>query len=99
MDNLKNRGKETSDDVLFGTLKVQVKLKKAVADMHYLLNRGYSEKSALVLVGNHYRLNSRQQQAVRQGIRPLHQPLFLVRSKGLRAGWCCHNKSKQGGYN
>lgn len=65
MTNLKNRGKEASDDVLFGTLKMQEKLKDAVTDMHYFLSRGYGEKATLVLVGNRYRLNSRQQQAVR----------------------------------
>lgn len=65
MTNLKNRGKEASDDVLFGTLKIQLKLKEAVADMHYFLSRGYGEKATLALVGNRYRLNSRQQQAVR----------------------------------
>lgn len=65
MTNLKNRGKEASDDVLFGTLKMQEKLKEAVADMHYFLSRGYGEKATLILVGNRYRLNSRQQQAVR----------------------------------
>jgi hypothetical protein len=64
MTNLKNRGKEASDDVLFGTLKIQLKLKEAVADMRYFLNRGYGEKATLALVGNRYRLNSRQQQAV-----------------------------------
>mgnify|MGYP003574872037 CR=1 FL=1 len=65
MTNLKNRGKEASDDALFGTLKIQQKLKEAVADMHYFLSRGYGEKATLVLVGNRYRLNARQQQAVR----------------------------------
>ncbi|WP_299883211.1 DUF434 domain-containing protein [uncultured Lacinutrix sp.] len=33
--------------------------------MHYLLSRGYAEKSSLQLVGNKHRLNVRQQQAVR----------------------------------
>ncbi|CAD0004262.1 DUF434 domain-containing protein [Flavobacterium salmonis] len=65
MTNLKNRGKEASDDTLFGTLKMQQKLKEAVTDMHYFLSRDYGEKATLVLVGNRYRLNSRQQQAVR----------------------------------
>ena len=65
MTNLKNRGKEASDDALFGTQKMQSKLKEAVIDMHYFLSRGYGEKATLVLVGNHYRLNARQQQAVR----------------------------------
>jgi hypothetical protein len=65
MTNLKNRGKEASDDALFGTEKMQFKLKEAVTDMHYFLSRGYGEKSTLALVGNRYRLNARQQQAVR----------------------------------
>ncbi|MCV2483477.1 DUF434 domain-containing protein [Flavobacterium sp. SH_e] len=33
--------------------------------MSYFLSRGYGEKATLALVGNRYRLNSRQQQAVR----------------------------------
>lgn len=65
MTNLKNRGKEASDDALFGTAKMQFKLKEAVIDMHYFLSRGYGEKATLALVGNRYRLNARQQQAVR----------------------------------
>ncbi|GAA3777008.1 DUF434 domain-containing protein [Flavobacterium ginsengiterrae] len=65
MTNLKNRGKEASDDALFGNVKMQFKLKEAVTDMHYFLSRGYGEKATLVLVGNRYRLNARQQQAVR----------------------------------
>lgn len=65
MTNLKNRGKEASDDDLFGTEKIQFKLKEAVTDLSYFLSRGYGEKATLALVGNRYRLNSRQQQAVR----------------------------------
>lgn len=65
MTNLKNRGKEASDDTLFGTPNIQLKLKEAIIDMHYFLSRGYGEKATLALVGNRYRLNSRQQQAVR----------------------------------
>jgi len=65
MADLKNRGKEASDDILFGTEKIQLKLKEAVTDLSYFLSRGYGEKATLALVGNRYRLNSRQQQAVR----------------------------------
>jgi hypothetical protein len=65
MADLKNRGKEASDDTLFGTGKIQLKLKEAVTDLSYFLSRGYGEKATLALVGNRYRLNSRQQQAVR----------------------------------
>ena len=64
MPNPRNRGKNSNDDQLFGSDKIQQKLKEAVIDMHYLLSRGYAEKSSLQLVGNRYRLNVRQQQAV-----------------------------------
>ncbi len=64
MNTLKNRGKEGRDDILFGTPKVQERLKEAVMDMQYLLSRGYAQKSSLQLVGNKHRLNGRQQQAV-----------------------------------
>ncbi|NQY06415.1 MAG: DUF434 domain-containing protein [Flavobacteriaceae bacterium] len=60
----RNRGKEGSDDRLFGDIKMQEHLKEAVQDMCYLLTRGFAEKSALQLVGNRYRLNARQQKAL-----------------------------------
>jgi len=60
----RNRGKEGSDDKLFGTLKIQECIKEALEDMSYLLSRGYAEKSAVQLVGNRYRLNVRQQKAI-----------------------------------
>lgn len=64
MEQLKNRGKESSDDKLFGTQKVQALLKEAVIDLSHLLSRGYGVKSSMELVGNRYRLNVRQQKAV-----------------------------------
>jgi len=60
----RNRGKEASDDRLFGDQKMQEKLKEAVKDMCYLLGRGFAEKSSLQLVGNRYKLNARQQRAL-----------------------------------
>jgi len=64
MSTIRNRGKEGSDDKLFGALKVQQLIKEALQDMSYLLSRAYAEKSAVQLVGNRYRLNVRQQKAV-----------------------------------
>ncbi|WP_294333234.1 DUF434 domain-containing protein [uncultured Chryseobacterium sp.] len=61
----RNRGKNTGDEVLFGSGKQLDKLKSAVQDMHYLLSRKYAERAASELVGNHYRLKTRQIQAVR----------------------------------
>ncbi len=59
----RNRGKHPSDDKLFNDKWQQI-LKKAVIDLSYLLTQGYSDKSSLQLVGNRYRLNSRQQKAL-----------------------------------
>ncbi len=61
----RNRGKNTGDDTLFGSAKQLEKMKSAVQDMQYLLSRNYAEKASSELVGNHYRLKTRQIQAVR----------------------------------
>ncbi|PZU18913.1 MAG: DUF434 domain-containing protein [Chryseobacterium sp.] len=63
--NNRNRGKNTGDDTLFGSQKQREKLISAVQDMHYLLSRGYAEKASAELVGNRYRLKTRQIQSVR----------------------------------
>lgn len=63
--NNRNRGKNTGDDALFGSEKQNDKLKQAVEDMCYLLSREYPEKAASDLVGNRYRLKTRQIQAFR----------------------------------
>jgi len=63
--NNRNRGKNTGDDTLFGSEKQTGKLKQAVEDMYYLLSREYPEKAASDLVGNRYRLKTRQIQAFR----------------------------------
>lgn len=60
----RNRGKNSGDDKLFGTPAMQTRLQEALSDMYYLLSRGYAERSSLALVGNRYRLNARQQQAL-----------------------------------
>jgi len=60
----KSRGKEGSDNRLFGDKKMQEKMREAIIDISYLLSRKFSEKSALQLVGNRYKLNNRQQRAV-----------------------------------
>ncbi|UFH33419.1 DUF434 domain-containing protein [Chryseobacterium sp. C-71] len=63
--NNRNCGKNTGDDILFSSQKQSDKLKLALQDMQYLLNRGYAEKASSDLVGNHYRLKARQIQALR----------------------------------
>lgn len=74
MPNQRNRGPKSNDNSLFGSEAIQQKLKEAVIDMHYLLTRGYAEKSSLQLVGNKHQLNVRQQQAV-QGMSASEQQI------------------------
>lgn len=61
---MRNRGKEGRDDALFGTSKMRDRIIEACTDMHYLLSRGFAERSSVQLVGNRYRLNARQQQVL-----------------------------------
>lgn len=65
LSKIRNRGKEASDDTLFGTKKWLIALGEATSDLSYLLERGYAAKSSVALVGRRYRLNARQQKAVR----------------------------------
>lgn len=59
----RNRGKQSSDDKLFAP-KWHPIFTEAINDLSYLLTRGYAENSALQIVGNHYKLNKRQRNAV-----------------------------------
>ncbi len=61
----RNRGKEGRDDLLFGKASNQEKIREAVSDLSFLLERGYGMVSTCKLVGNRYKLNNRQQSAVR----------------------------------
>jgi hypothetical protein len=60
---VRNRGKESNDDKLFGK-KWQPVFVEAIQDVSFLLTRGYGEKSSIQLVGNRYRMNTRQQKAL-----------------------------------
>lgn len=62
-DSRKHRGQHPSDAELFGDSQVP-KLQQAVRDVSWLLSRGYAERSSLKLVGDRYRLQSRQRIAV-----------------------------------
>ncbi len=59
----KHRGKHPNDIKNFN-IKWHNKLNAAVKDLSYLLTRSYSDKSALKVVGDRYRLNERQRKAV-----------------------------------
>lgn len=59
----RHRGPHPADPELFavGTLEA---LRTAVAELSWLLQRGYNENSALALVGNRHELRQRQRKAV-----------------------------------
>lgn len=78
----RNRGKEASDDRLFGDILMQEKIKEAAKDMLYLLSRGYAEKSSIQLVGNRYALNARQQKVL-QGMSCSEQQMVSRREHAI----------------
>ena len=63
-----HRGKHPQDAALFSGARAREKwlpvLRKAVADLSYLLTRGYSDAAALKLVGDHYQLHARHRVAL-----------------------------------
>ncbi len=59
----RNRGKKSGDDKWFAERWFPI-FKDAVDDLCYLFSRGYSENSALQIVGNRYKLNKRQRKAI-----------------------------------
>lgn len=63
LSTTRNRGKQSSDDKWF-SLKWQAVFSDALDDLCYLLSRGYADNSALQIVGNRYKLNKRQRNAV-----------------------------------
>ena len=61
----RNRGKQPNDDKLFASRWHPI-FKEACDDLCFLLSRGYGGKSALEIVGNRYKLNKRQRQAIQR---------------------------------
>ena len=63
MAKLRNRGKQSNDDQYFAPTWHPT-FRDAADDLGHLLGRGYAPHSALQLVGNRYRLNKRQRNAI-----------------------------------
>ena len=61
----RNRGKQPNDDKIFAPRWYPI-FKDATDDLCFLLSRGYGEKSALAIIGNRYKLNKRQRQAIQR---------------------------------
>lgn len=80
----RNRGKSSEDDRLFGSQQELNKLQQGLEDMYFLLSRDYPIKSSLALVGNRYRLTSRQLLAL-QGMSCSEKEIKSRLNKGLTA--------------
>ncbi|MCI9079938.1 MAG: DUF434 domain-containing protein [Lachnospiraceae bacterium] len=63
MSKVVRRGYVPGDEKEFGTEAME-KINAAANDIYYLLNHGYSMKSASVFTGNHYMLSERQRLAL-----------------------------------
>jgi len=64
MPNTQRHRGQRSDDADFFNEKWMAVLRKAILDLNYMLSRDYSEKAALKIVGDNYRLNKRQRMAL-----------------------------------
>jgi len=79
----RNRGKHSNDDKWFAPQWHPI-FKEAVNDFCYFLSRGYAENSVLQIVGNRYKLNKRQRNAIfrisssDQEIKARHQSICQV---------------------
>ena len=62
-DTRNHRGPDTLDRQRFGTDAIST-LRLAASDLSWLFTRGYASPSSLKLVGDRYRLDARQRQAV-----------------------------------
>jgi hypothetical protein len=62
-DTRKHRGAHPQDEALFAPERIPV-LQQAVADVSWLLTRGYSDNAVRQLVGDRYQLKDRQRIAV-----------------------------------
>ncbi len=67
MSRQRHRGKNPEDEKLLTSQQI-ILLKKAVEDLAYLYTRGYSEKIALKIVGDHYQLRSRQRLIIQRAV-------------------------------
>lgn len=64
-DSRKHRGQHPADAKLFTEEHIPT-IRRAVADLEWLLSRGYPERASLKLVGDRFRLRDRQRKAVRR---------------------------------
>lgn len=97
MSNHRNRGKQSNDDKLFSS-KFRPFLVEATNDLCLLLSRGYAQKSALQLVGNRYKLNKRQRNAIMR-ISCSEQSIKERKKKELKEGQLTDQTLEIDGFN
>lgn len=88
-DRRKHRGPHQADPQLF-TEATLPRLRQAVSDLSWLLERGYRDPSALKLVGDRHGLRQRQREAVRRAacsdaMREVHARGFVPLEEGSLA--------------
>jgi len=84
-DQRAHRGAHPEDDALFAPAVLPA-LREAVLELSWLLSRGYSEASALKLVGDRHALRARQRMAVlRSACTDAQRALRLARALSLDA--------------
>lgn len=88
-DRRQHRGAHPADWQLFAADRL-VELRRAVAELSWLLTRGYASKSALKLVGDRYALTERQRLSVSRAACP-------DASLERRAARCLHLDEIKGG--
>jgi hypothetical protein len=90
-DKRRHRGPHPADPDLFGDTQLPT-LQQAVAELSWLLSRGYGDTAALKLVGDRHGLTARQRAAVqraacadaaRRARRASRQPLAAIRGRPL----------------
>jgi len=82
MSKTRNRGQQSNDHKLFHSKWLPI-FQEAVDDMQYLLSKAYGANAALQIVGNRYKLNKRQRQAISRISAP-QQAIILRKQKELQ---------------
>ena len=83
-DRRRHRGPHPADPELFAPEWIPT-LRRAVAELSWLLGRGYPEGAALALVGDHHQLRDRQRTAVQRSAAP---PAAVADRRSRRLDLC-----------
>ena len=79
-DQRKHRGPHPKDENLFGKSQIPL-LQEAIADLYWLLSKGYPDNASLKIVGDKFKLKSRQRLALQRSV--CNQSEAIKRSEKL----------------